>query len=76
MRGSHTSRPPDALAACLEGATYRGVHVQVLHLLLELVHHRRHLLQVHAAQRSVQGFGHLRHVLGHLAQEGVRRQQD
>lgn len=56
------------------GPTYRRVHVQVLHLLLKSVHYRRDLLQVHGAEGPVQGFGHLRHVLGHLAEAGVRRQ--
>lgn len=56
-------------------ATYRRVHIQILHLLLEPVHHGRDLLQVHGAQRPVQGLGHLCHVLGHLAQEKVRRRQ-
>lgn len=55
--------------------TYRRVHIQVLHLLLKLIHHRRDLLQVHGAERAVQGFGHLCHVLRHLPQGGVRRQQ-
>lgn len=70
------SHPLDALP-CTPRAqvTYRCVHIQVLHLLLKPVHHRRDLLQVHGAERPVQGFGHLRHVLGHLAQKKARRQQ-
>lgn len=55
------------------GRTYRRVYIQVLHLLLEPVHHSRDLLQVHGAEGPVQGFGHLRHVLGHLAEARMKR---
>ena len=63
----------DAAITGTPGLTYRRVYIQVLHLLLEPVHHCRDFLQVHGAECPVQGFGHLRHVLGHLAEAGLRR---
>lgn len=49
--------------------TYRRMNVQILNLLLEFIHHRRHLLQVHGAQSLVQSLSYLGHVFRHLQEE-------
>lgn len=68
----HMGLPERAGVLCLARsshstmATYRCVHIQVLHLLLKPVHHCRHFLKIHGTQGLVQSFGHLCHILGHL----------
>lgn len=49
--------------------TYRCMNIQILNLLLELIHHCRHLLKVHGAQSFVQSLGHLSHVFRHLQED-------